>query len=131
MLVAERNEGNAMVSQSAHGVHSGRFLTTAGAAGGEEDTSLLAPVTALSPDAARPVPEGLPLGREVTVTGRDAKQDSVIFKECLGRSNGVVALGRGVHLLQNLVGECLRDPGAIDVSEIWPSTPIEEGGTYW
>ena len=125
VLVAERNEGDAMVSQSAHGVHGGRFLTTAQAAGREEDTGLLAPVATPGPDAARLVPEGLPLGREVAVPGGDAKQDGVIFEECLGCSDGVVALGRGLQLLQNLVRECLGDPGACQSANLTLPQPME------
>lgn len=109
VLVSERNEGETVVSQSAHGSNGSRFLTTTGGTSGDEDTGRLAPVTTAGPDATGLVPEGLPLGGEVTVTGGDTEEDGVVFEKSLGLSDGVVALGGSVHLGQDFLGESLGD----------------------
>jgi hypothetical protein len=110
VLVSERNEGETVVSQSAHGGEGSGFLTTTGGTSGNEDTGRLAPVTTASPDTTGLVPEGLPLGGEVSVTGGDTEEDGVVLEESVGLGDGVVTLWGSVHLGQDLLGESLGDP---------------------
>lgn len=109
-LVAQRNVDQAMMGQSAHGSDSGRLLTTAEGASRDEETGVLAPETALGPDAAGLVPPSLPLGGEVTVAGRDAEEEGIVLEQLLWLRNGVGGLGRSVHQGENIVGQGLRDP---------------------
>ena len=71
----------------------------------------LAPVGTVLPLATSLVPEGLPLSREVTVTGRDTEEEGIVLLEggwvLEGRDAAV--LWRGMHLGQDLLWESLRD----------------------
>lgn len=109
-LVTERHVDEAVVSESAHGGNDGGLLATTEGAGGDEDTGILSPVTTGGPDGAGLVPKGLPLSREVTVARRDTEQDGIVLQKVLRLGNWVVRLGRGVHLGQDLLRECLGDP---------------------
>ena len=53
----------------------------------------------------------LPLSWEVTVTGRDAKEETIVALKGIGtwEDGDVRGLGRGVHLGQNLIREGLLD----------------------
>lgn len=117
-LVAQGNVDEAVVSESAHRGKSSGLLTTTLGTGGDEETGVLAPVATRAPDATGLVPEGLPLSREVTVTGRDTEQNSVEGEEIGGLSNGVASLSRSVHLSQNFVAEGLGDPRDINVNQM-------------
>lgn len=68
-----------MVSQSAQSGDDGRLLATAGGGCADEDAGILAPVAARLPLLTGGVPEGFPLRREVTVTGRDAEEEAVVL----------------------------------------------------
>lgn len=57
--VAKGNVDDAVVSQSGHGSDGSRLLTTTGGSSSDEETGLLAPVAAGSPDSTGLVPEGL------------------------------------------------------------------------
>lgn len=109
-LVAEGNVDEAVVSEGAHRGKSSGLLTTTLGTGGDEETGVLAPEATSGPDATGLVPEGLPLSREVTVTGRDTEQNSVEGEEIGRLNNGVAGLGRSVHLGQNFLVEGLSDP---------------------
>ena len=64
----------------------------------------------LLPLLAGLVPEGLELGGEVAVAGRDAEEHGIEGLELGGVvQDGVVRLGGSVHLLENVFGERLRD----------------------
>ena len=99
-----------MVSEGAHGGKTSGLLATALGTSRDEETSVLAPVATGGPDTAGLVPESLPLGREVTVTGGDTEQDGIVGKEVGRLGNGVAGLGRSVHLGQDLFAEGLGDP---------------------
>lgn len=108
-LVAERNVDETVVGEGAHGSKAGGLLTTTLGTGGNEETSVLAPVATGGPDTTSAVPEGLPLSGEVTVASGDTEENGVVLKEGVGLSNGVAGLGGSVHLSQNIVGEGLGD----------------------
>lgn len=109
-LVAERDVDETVVSEGAHGRKSSGLLTTTLGTGGDEETGILAPVATGSPDSTGLVPESLPLGREVTVTGGDTEENSIILEQSLGLDDGVAGLGRSVHLSQDLLRKRLSDP---------------------
>lgn len=109
-LVTQRNVDEAVVSESTHGGNDSGLLATTEGTGGNEDTGILAPVAAGGPDGAGLVPEGLPLSREVTVTGGDTEQDGIVLQEVGRLSNGVGRLGRSVHLGKDLLREGLSNP---------------------
>lgn len=109
-LVAQRNVDEAVVSESAHRGKGSRLLTTTLSTGRHEETGVLAPEATSGPNATGLVPEGLPLSREVTVTGRDTEQNSVEGEEVRGLNNGIASLGRSMHLGQNFLVEGLSDP---------------------
>lgn len=129
-LVTQRNVNEAVVSESAHGGNDSGLLATTGGTGGNEDTGILAPVAAGGPDGAGLVPEGLPLSREITVTGRDTEQDGIVLQEVGRLSNGVAGLGRGVHLGQDLLRESLSNPRLV-VSIAVKNTDQVNGLSYW
>lgn len=83
--VTQRNVGDAVVNQGGHGSKGGRLLTTSGGGSGNEQTSELAVETTSLPLSTGSIPEGLPLGREVSVAGGDADQKGIV----LGQSGGV------------------------------------------
>lgn len=58
----------------------------------------------------------LPLGREVSVTGRDTEEEAVVLEELLGVVEGrdVGILGGSVHLGQDFLGESLGDLEDVD-----------------
>ncbi len=110
-LVAERHVEETVVGEGAHRGDSGGFLTTSKGASRDEETSVAAVEATSGPDTASAVPEGLPLSREVTVTGGDAEEDGIVLKELLGLlQDGDGRLLGSVHLVEDLLGEGLRDP---------------------
>lgn len=50
------------------------------------------------------------MSREVTVTGRDTEEEGVELGEVTGSEDGVVWLGRCVHLLEDLLRQSLCNP---------------------
>lgn len=110
VLVAQRDVDETVVSESAHGRESGRFLATSLGASRDEQTGVLAPVTTSGPDATGLVPEGLPLRGEVTVASGDTEEDAIVGEELVRGHNGVGGLGGSVHLGQDIIGERLGDP---------------------
>lgn len=79
VLVSQRNEVEAVMGQSAQRSDRSRLLTTTGAGSRDEKAGVLAVVTTGGPLLASRVPESLPLGREVTVTGRDTEENTIVF----------------------------------------------------
>ena len=110
-LVSQRDVDEAVVDESRHGGDGGGLLATTEGAGADEHTSILAPEGALLPLLAGLVPEGLELGGEVAVTCGDAEEDAVEGLKLGGvvQDGDVGRLGRRVHLLEDLFGECLGD----------------------
>ena len=52
----------------------------------------------------------LPLGREVTVASGDTEDEPVELGEVLRGKDGVVGLGGGVHLVEDLLRQGLGNP---------------------
>lgn len=87
-----------MVSESGDGVNDRGLLSSSHGTGGNEDTSVLAPVCTAAPLASGRVPEGLPLSWEVTIAGWDTEEKGIVFLEGLGVDDRVVGLLWCVHL---------------------------------
>lgn len=64
-------------------------MTTALGTSGDEETGVFAPEATGGPNAAGLVPEGLPLGGEVAVSGGDTEQDGIVVEELVGFGNRV------------------------------------------
>ena len=99
-----------MVDEGAHGRNGSGLLATAKGTRRDEDTNVFTPEATGGPDTARFVPEGLPLRREVSVAGGNTHEDGVVLEEGVGFSDGVVRLGRSVHLREDFVREGFSDP---------------------
>jgi hypothetical protein len=115
-LISQGDVDNAVMGHGAHGGDGSALLSATQGAGGDEEASVLAPVLAPLPLPACLVPEGLPLGGEVTVTGGDAEEEGVVCLEVVGLNGRVVGFGGGVHFGENLLGEGLCDSGGGRVS---------------
>lgn len=59
VLVSERDEDDAMVSECRHGVRDGAFLSTTWGGRGDENTGVLSVKGTLAPEPACCIPEGL------------------------------------------------------------------------
>ena len=70
---------------------------------------MLPVIGASLPLLAGVVPESLPLGREIAITGRDAKKEAVIVLERVrsGQGDDGGVLARGMHFLENGLREGL------------------------
>lgn len=114
--VAERDVVEAVVSKGGHGSKSSGLLATTEGTGGDEETSLLAVEATRRPDTAGLVPEGLPLGRHVAVTGGDTEEDTVVFEELRGvvKDGDSGILGRSVHLAEDFLRKGLGDLVDVD-----------------
>lgn len=110
-LVSQGDIDEAVMGDGRHGREGRALLSTTLCAGRDEDSDVLAPVSASGPDAAGCVPEGLPLGGEVAVPGGDAEEECVVLEELLRRGNGNAGLGGSVHLGQDFLRESLGDSG--------------------
>ena len=109
--VTEGDVDDAVVGEGRDGVLSSGLLTTTLGGGRDEDTGHLAPETTGSPLLAGLVPESLPLGGEVSVTGGDTKEEGIVALKD-GRvveSRDIGGLGRSVHLGEDVLGEGLGD----------------------
>ncbi len=110
-LVSQRNINNAVMSEGAQGCNHGGFLASSRSGGGDENPTILAPVSSCLPDLAGAVPESLPLCGEVSVPGRDPKQEAIILAQDVGRDDwNITRLGRGVHLAKHFIRESFLDP---------------------
>lgn len=127
-LVSEGYIDEAVVGQSAHGGQCSRLLATSLRSCRNEESGMLSPIATGGPDATGLVPEGLPLGREVTVTGGDTEQDGIVGEKVSRLSHGVAGLGGSVHLAKDLFAEGLGNPRKLIVSQ-WAGSGY--GGTYW
>lgn len=109
-LVSQRNISNSVVSQSAHGRQSSRFLTTTKRASGDEKTGVFAVVTSLSPDTTRLVPERSPLSWEVSVARGNTKEETIVVQQGVRLGDRVVRLGRRLQEAENVIRKGFGDP---------------------
>lgn len=57
----------------------------------------------------------LPLAREVTETSGDTKQETVKLRQVVGGDDRVLLLGRCMEQFEDIVRECFRDSGTVDI----------------
>ena len=89
-----------MVSECRYGANYGCLLSSTHCPGGDEHACELAVEGASPPEVTCRVPEGFPLGRKVAVPRRNAEKETVVVWELLHFENGIVGLGRRVHLFK-------------------------------
>lgn len=108
-LVSERDVDNAMVRECGQGGNGGGLLSATRSCSRNKYTGILAPKCTSCPELSCGIPEGLPLGWEITVTSWDTKQECVIVREDVGCNYGYVWLGWGIHLCQDFLRQRLGD----------------------
>lgn len=110
--VAQGDVDDAVVGEGGQGGDGGGLLAAAEGGGGDEEAGELAVEGTLLPLGTGVVPEGLPLGGEVSVPGGDTDQEGIV----LGQLGWVVEdgdvrwLGGSVHLGQDFLREGLGNP---------------------
>lgn len=87
-----------MMGQSRNRSNDSALLSTTRGTGGDENTSVLAPVSTSAPLASSGIPESLPLSWEVTITGWNAEQECIVTLEGLGIDDWDIGFGGCVHL---------------------------------
>ena len=99
-----------MMGQGAHESKSGALLSSSQTGGRDEAAGILADQGSRSPELPSGVPEVLPLGGKITVSGWDTEDEGIVFLELVGsdEGNGFV-LRRCIHLAENFLGESLLD----------------------
>lgn len=102
-LIPKRDIDKTVVGQGAHDRDGGRLLPTAKSACGHKEPGILAPEATRSPNAASLVPEGLPLHREVTEPGWNAKEKGVVLKQLLWLCNRVWGFWRGAQSSNEII----------------------------
>ncbi|ETO80384.1 hypothetical protein F444_05107, partial [Phytophthora nicotianae P1976] len=105
--VAQRHEGQTLVSEERQGSEGRRLLAAALSTRAEKDAGRLAHQSTSSPQATGRVEEGLDLRWQRAEARGEAEQDAVRLLQGVHSGDGVVLLGGGVHLAQDLVGERL------------------------
>jgi hypothetical protein len=87
-----------MMGQSRNRSNDSALLSTTRGTGGDENTSVLAPVSASGPLTSSGIPESLPLSWEVTITGWNAEEECIVTLEGFGIDDWDIGLGGCVHL---------------------------------
>ena len=113
MFVAQRHKDHAMVNQCRYGAKYRCLLSSAGSPGGDEYPHELAMEGVTPPELTSPVPEGFPLGREIAVSRRNTKKETIVVGKLVHLENRIVGLGRCLHLLKYVVCEGLADPSSM------------------
>lgn len=115
---------DAMVGKGTHCRNGSAFLSSTLRSGGNEQSTVFTPVTTIVPHVASGIPEGFPLGGEVSVTSWNTHKESIVFRELFSRDEGdVFALLRDVHF-----GEDFLREGLLDSSSEVRQSPIDIGG---
>ena len=105
----EGREG-VLTDEGRHASQRSALLSSAHRRGRDEDADVLPVEAASLPLLASVVPEGLPLGGHVAVTGGNPDEEGVIFLELVGGDDGDgFALARGAHLGEDVLWESLLD----------------------
>src|ERR1700753_181850 len=105
MLVTEWHEYDTVMGHGTHASQSSAFLAATQRGIADKHTGVLAGISSTGPDLARFIPEGLPLSREVTVTGWDAEKEGIILQQLVGvieDSDGLVLWWR-MHLSEHFI----------------------------
>ena len=110
VLVSQRNVYDPVVGEDAQRVIGGHLLSASGSSGRHKDTSVFTGEGTRCPKTASRVPESLPLSWGVTKSSGNAEEESVIGGQNGWGDDWVVAFGRSVHLLQDVLREGFRDP---------------------
>lgn len=111
VLVTKWDKINAVVGKGGNARRDGLFLSSTGGTGAHKHAGILAIERARGPEATGRVPEGLPLGREVTVASRDAKEEGVVVDK-VSRGEDLIGWLRGsMHFGEDLLWKGLGDPG--------------------
>lgn len=134
MLVSEGNIDDTVMDKGRHRVESSNFLPTTLPTGRNEKTSVFARKTTGSPETAGSVDERLPLGREVSVTGGDTEEESIVRLQNVGGDDWVGGLRSSVHLLENLFRESLGNPDEsnnVSMRSIAQLMLLRTMGTHW
>ena len=109
--IAQGHIDEPVMSKRTHRGKGGALLASTLGSGGDEDADVFTPVAARLPLLAGRVPEGLPLGGEVAVTGGDAEEEGVVFFELVwGDEGDGVGLAGGVHFAEDFLGQGFLDP---------------------
>ena len=99
-----------MMGKSTHCGDGSALLSSPLRGGRNEQASVFSPVATSIPHLAGGIPEGFPLGREVTVASWNTQKESIVLLELLSGNEGdVLALPRGVHFGEDLLWESLLD----------------------
>lgn len=116
-----------MMRKRAHRRDRRALLSSTLGSGRDEQSAIFSPVGAGLPLFAGGVPEGFPLGGEVAVAGRDAKEESVVLLKLVGGDLGNGGgFGRGVHLGKDFGREGLGD----SVRSISATAPVLNISSY-
>ena len=115
---------DAMMGKGTHCRNGSAFLSSTLRSGGNEQTTVFTPVTTSEPHLASGIPEGFPLGGEVSVTSWNTHKESIVFLELFSGDEGdVFALLRDVHF-----GEDFLREGLLDSSTEVRQSPMYIGG---
>ena len=108
--IAQWHETDTMMGQGAHESKSCALLSSSQTGGRDKAAGILADQSSRSPELPSGVPEVLPLGGEVTVSGWDTEDEGIVFLKRVGSDEGDgFVLRRYVHLAENFLGESLLD----------------------
>ncbi len=91
-----------MVRQGTHRRNNRTLLTTARGGRAHEHSNVLAPVGTLSPLLAGVVEEGFPLCREISVAGRNSKEESIVLFEFSGGDDGQTGFRGRMHEFEDM-----------------------------
>lgn len=124
VLVSERNVDDSVMGEGRDRVESSNFLPTTLPTGGNEKTGVFPRESTGSPETTGGVDERFPLGREVSVTGGDTEEESIVRFQDFGSDDGIGGLRSSIHLLENLFGKSLSDPDARNSISIRPIAQV-------
>jgi hypothetical protein len=87
-----------MSSKRRHSRQRGSFLSTTLRSSANEQSNILTPEATSRPLLAGRIPEGLPLSREISKTGRDTEEERVVILEGGGVDSRIGGFGTCVKL---------------------------------
>lgn len=111
-LVSEWDVDDTVMSKCAQSIDNSGFLSSSWGRGRDKDAGIFTPVASGLPLLAGRIPECLPLRREISVAGGNAKQEAVVRLESIGGGERDIGVfGGRVHLGKHFLRECLRNSG--------------------